>query len=309
MSWNYYVSNTDNLNITNTTNASSVTIPGKWLKPWAAVYLSFCFEGALGNLLIVCVILFNRKLRSGCGLLIANCLIAYTILCGFSFPIVGTSVYRKQAFNWQLDPKYCKGFQWIQMGCRFAAYWLDLYIAVNRVVALCFPHRYRAFSRTRTEMTVVAILWITALMYSGLGWFDLGMHFAWIPIGTCAGLPYGYLGTFVYMTGFYIPGVVTAGMYVFIYGKILSRKHQIDPERSSTEDNKQKQTRQKRIITTNMMCVSFVCTSACSMILPVMISFIKVTENDVHYPIVVIWLAVAQLLGYATNPVKSNYSL
>ncbi|XP_055332286.1 melanopsin-like [Paramacrobiotus metropolitanus] len=261
-------------------------------------------EGALGNLLIVYVIISQIRLRTGCGLLIANCLVAYTILCGFSFPIVGTSVYRKQFGQPVLGPQSCKPLQWIQLACRFAAYWFDLFIAINRVVAVCYPYRYRTFSRPCHVIVGIVGLWLTALAYSSLGWFDIGVNFIMLPLGTCAALPSGRMGQVVLYTGFYMPGASTTGLYVFLYAMIKRGKQQIQPE--SARNPRQRKialANQRRMITTNMMCVSFVWTAACSMILPVTISLIKVAEDEVKQPLAVIWLAAIQLLGYAVNPV------
>ncbi|XP_055331254.1 substance-P receptor-like [Paramacrobiotus metropolitanus] len=287
-----------------TTNRSFGSLPARWIQPWAATYLFLCFEGAVGNLLIVGLIFSNSKMRTGCGVLIGHCLIAYSVLCGFSFPIVATSVYRKQMFRWQMDPKDCRPYMWIQMGCRFAAYWFDLYIAINRVVALCFPHKYRQFSRARTEILVVSVLWVAAFLLSGFGFFNFGMVFIMLPLGTCATLPVGRVGSAVVLIGFYGPGALTAGAYLFVYAKIVRRKQQTEPERTTNDNKAKKQTTRKRMITTNMMCASFVWTAACSMILPVMINMINVAETDLRYPLIVIWLAAVQLVGYASNPVS-----
>ncbi|XP_055331160.1 melatonin receptor type 1B-like, partial [Paramacrobiotus metropolitanus] len=215
MSWNC---TTNSAAFHNTT--VNISIPAKLVKPWGAVYLFLCFKGAVGNLLIVCLTLANRKLRTGCGLLIAHCLLTYTILCGFSFPIVGTSVYRKLVYDWQMDPKHCKLFQWIQMGARFASHWFDLYIAINRIVALIFPHHYRRFSRKTVQGFVVAFIWIGAFGTSLLGWFDWALTFVMIPLGTCACIPKGHFGMILYTIVFYLPSVITAGLYISIYLKI-----------------------------------------------------------------------------------------
>ncbi|XP_055348559.1 uncharacterized protein LOC129595540 [Paramacrobiotus metropolitanus] len=206
-----------NVNGTEPFEPESPVVSALMVKIWTAVHLSLCFEGSLGNGLLMILILTNSKLRIGCGLLIVHCLAAYTILCAVSFPVVAVSIYLRQIYGWKIYPRDCNIIQWIQMTARYTATGMDLLIAANRLAARCYPYHYRDLSKKNLERWLVIAVWLFGGLLALLGWFRVGTANTVILLGACVQMPSSRIGVMVFVAGFYLPAAITGAAYIALY--------------------------------------------------------------------------------------------
>ncbi|XP_055342569.1 melatonin-related receptor-like [Paramacrobiotus metropolitanus] len=268
---------------------------------WASWYLTFCYGGAVSNSLVAGLILANVRLRAGCGLLIGHYLIAHAALCFLSYPAIGIMIYQKLMLHWDLEIRFCGILMWIHMTIRYAGNWIESYVAINRLVALCFPFQYRRFANQRLEQLMVIVLWVTAGCLACLGCFDLGVVYAKSPLGSCGILQKDGFGVLTFVVGYYGPLGVAAAAYSVIYLKLLLDRRRRKKIRQANQRNGFQKPNRKRVVKANMMFVAFLWNSVCYLVWPMTLTVSP--ELQRQRPLVALLLGSLQMVGYVTNPV------
>ncbi|XP_055344430.1 growth hormone secretagogue receptor type 1-like [Paramacrobiotus metropolitanus] len=285
-----------NFSVLNNSTPPSSLIPASIIVPWTATYLSLCYFGGVGNLVVAGLILCNRKLRSGCGLLIGHCVVANTLLCIVCYPQTVVSIYWKLINNWNISYSYCSTFMWIQQSCQYASNTMEAYIASNRVVALCFPYKYKAYSQEKLERVVIVAIWICSFVLGCLGLFDLGTFYFVLPIGACSIGQKDVGGLLTFIAGFYFPLACAGTGYALIYLRMLAIRRRATA--GEGKERVEKTIEKKRLSKANMMFVSFFWNLICYLVLPVTI---VLAPQVIQSPFILL-LGTVQLLGYVINP-------
>ncbi|XP_055355976.1 growth hormone secretagogue receptor type 1-like [Paramacrobiotus metropolitanus] len=266
---------------------------------WAITVFLQSYSGAVLNIVMACLILASRRLRTGCGLLIGHCLIAHTALCLICYPMGALSTYGKVVNHWTTNPLYCSITMWIQMSCRYSSNWIETYIAGNRMVALCLPFKYRAFSSGRRQNATLAVIWICSTCLASLGCFSMGVDYPALPMGKCGLLPKDAFGQLTMTAGYYLPLAAGTACYILVYRKMLAdylkRRRGLVPDRS--EEHKRRKLRKA-----NMVFVAFLFNLACYLMWPIVLAM---APNLAKGPVVPLVLGNVQVMGYAMNPVRA----
>ncbi|GAV09613.1 hypothetical protein RvY_19118 [Ramazzottius varieornatus] len=126
----------------NTTEAFSLHAQHRQgLTIWLGVMLTCGLSGGIINFFLAGMILSAPSLRSGSGLLIAHALITGGVMVFVSHPAfaIQTYVARYQSPTFRL----CQGLAWQYFVIVQAAHWSETLVALNRFVAVVFPHSYK----------------------------------------------------------------------------------------------------------------------------------------------------------------------
>ncbi|XP_055354765.1 nociceptin receptor-like [Paramacrobiotus metropolitanus] len=267
-----------------------------------SVYFTQCFGGGLLNILVVCLILGHRRLRTGCGLLIAHCLIAHTALCMLFFPLSTITVYGRLVAHWDYDASaYCNTFMFLQVATRHVSNWLEVYVAANRLVALCFPFKYRNFAKEKLENEIVAVIWFLGYALAFLGIYEIGTYYFSLPNGACGYLQKTSWGMLTFVAGNWLPLAIAAAGYAIIYIRMLAnnfkRRRTFALENASQQD---RSAEKSRLSKANMVFMAFFWNSVCYLVFPVMTAVAP--QIPFRIPVVPLAMGNVQILGYTTNP-------
>ena len=155
-------------NSTNTTTAHPVVS----LDSWFYAIDSLCTIGSVNNLFIFLIIVRKPELRKGPGILISHLVAINLTLCGIHVPISVHFPYHRNYSN------VCRIPQFLFVGTTYTTYWSEFFLAVNRLVAIQFPHKYRPWARFKTITLMIATAWIIGIGSVTPGLFDIGLTYA-----------------------------------------------------------------------------------------------------------------------------------
>lgn len=97
--------------------------------------------GSFTNILLAITILSSKKLRFGCGSLIAHLLFINASLCLVHMPILSVATYYFAPYR-ELDGEFCSYTIMFYYSALYAVDWSSLFIAVHQFVAILLPHAY-----------------------------------------------------------------------------------------------------------------------------------------------------------------------
>ncbi|GAV01358.1 hypothetical protein RvY_12082 [Ramazzottius varieornatus] len=174
----------------NNTTFSSNTELG-WVGVNAVLH---CFA-LLTNLTFVMVAVIDRTGLAGPRLLILNLAVCGLILSAGWYPATTFMAQR-----WQPDPPPSCSFFAGTIFFVTATNWSDVPLAINRIVAICFPLYYRSFNTRLVSCVMIILSWVVPLALVLLTFFRIGAAFVGAPYGTCvirALRPFGKIYSFV----------------------------------------------------------------------------------------------------------------
>ncbi|XP_055340724.1 protein trapped in endoderm-1-like [Paramacrobiotus metropolitanus] len=293
----------------NTTDIKAyITYPG-WLTFWFIVMIFLCILGAFSNSLLFMAIVTSRKLRKGSGTLIAHSILIEAFLCVIGVPLIMASTYMPQ-FGWP-SKTMCKWTMLLFYGPIFAGTWASVLIAINRFVAIFFPHVYSKLTTPPLLALVIALGWAVALassvpMFFEAGGISVGATKPWYACGARQEKP-GYLYNFLVTVGTTAPAVALGVIYVSIFTLVIIRalifRRKIDTtDKAAVARNQRAQAMtQKRLKMARMLFVSYIWFTVCYMPAPVTASVAPVLYGT--SPLVSLFLRMLLEIGYATSPV------
>ena len=94
------------------------------------IYLAFMMSGILTNVVIICVIATNRKLRVSNNLLLINLFVSDILLCIFCMPFTLVAIIRR---SWSFGAFMCKLVPLIQAVATFVSAATISFIAIDRM--------------------------------------------------------------------------------------------------------------------------------------------------------------------------------
>ena len=209
-----------NLTFSNATNATLFTdiYHTNYPTTWAIVNTVIHVCSLLTNLTFVFVVIADKTSLAGPRLLILNLALCGLVLSAGWFPATTLVSY----FSQQRAPTSCAFFA----GTIFfvtATNWADVPIAINRMVAICYPHHYRPFNSKKISLLMIVASWCVGLIPAILTTFRMGAMYAGRPYGHCLILPLGPYGRIFGLIPSVIPfcivGILSIMIFVMAYMK------------------------------------------------------------------------------------------
>ncbi|XP_055350329.1 rhodopsin-like [Paramacrobiotus metropolitanus] len=172
--------------------------------------------GTFLSLILTVTIAFRPRLHTGSGILIAHHQFLHVLQTGISNPLymftgwivwLGLSVSGMNCFVMHF---FCKLFTFTEM-------WASLMLAVNRFVALIFPHHYNAISSNKAITVLMLIPWLIGLALTVPGLYGIGTLFGnrqvdcgYITVTSHA------VATLVIVMGVYLPLAIQGLLYAVV---------------------------------------------------------------------------------------------
>ncbi|XP_055340555.1 trace amine-associated receptor 7a-like [Paramacrobiotus metropolitanus] len=266
------------------------------------IIISLC--GVLCNILVMYIILSQRKLRSGCGILIAHLLFINVTLCLVHMPILSISTYFYAPYV-RLGKTFCNYTILFYYSSLYTVDWAACLISVNRYVAIFLPHHYRKCAGRYGVISMIVTGWIIAfscnlVLFYGVG----GAYQSTKPWGAC-GITVSDAVTYPTVTVICVtlPVCLEGVVYLSIFAVVGLRKL-INRRRVSVADVNADVAHQhqfkKRFRVARMLFCSYVWYSICFLPAPIASSLYPVQYASL--PLLQLFLRVLLVLGYATIP-------
>lgn len=147
---------------------------------WYHAMICISTAGAISNFLIIITILSSKKLRSGCGMLIANLHILLFLQCAINMPILFAPIYQA-SFSGPPSGTFCRWSFFIYSIILNVVDWADMMIGLNRFIAICFPFSYPRWTTTRMIMAMVVFPWLPGSVIEMCFSFGIGGMFRSLP--------------------------------------------------------------------------------------------------------------------------------
>ncbi|GAV09476.1 hypothetical protein RvY_19015 [Ramazzottius varieornatus] len=278
------------------------------LKIWLAVMLVCGLTGGAINYFLAGTILSVRTLRSGSGYLIAHALIAAGTMLFLSYPAFAIQTYmaRHEAPTFRL----CQALAWQYFVVIQATHWSETLVAFNRFVAVILPHHYKKITTSRVILTFIAFCWALALLVQSMPVFGVGGSIdssnAW---KSClvkpSERPEGFLVSVTF--GAILPIALEGLLYGFMFCIFFVRRFlRMGEIQAAGVDQNLQSVRMaevarinKRFNVAKTLALGFVATSSCSLSTPLIAA---VFPGYSRYPLVLLFLRVILVVGYAVHP-------
>ena len=122
------------------------------------IFESICSFGAVSVLLLLIIIISNKTLLSGSGILVFHLQLIHLTLCGVLLPI--SVLWKYLSMFGQIIQVDCTAFSVLFMMVIKAENWCSLMLAINRLVAVSFPHYYKRFSSVKSISVMIVLCWL-----------------------------------------------------------------------------------------------------------------------------------------------------
>jgi hypothetical protein len=271
---------------------------------WFVVNLSTCIIGGLFNLLLIVVIFVEKLHKRGSGCLIVHLVLIEMLVCFVHLPLNTLMTFKAQfhTFPNSVCPYVHLTFLWTQ----HAGHWSAFFLAVNRLVASIFPHKYANNPRIIKIFSILMMIaaWVIGfvnnfLPYIGIGgWYELRPP--WYSCGLRSdGSPFCAI---VQALGVYVPEVGLLGLYFTILLKFnllgfASNQVGTEVQHATTERIR------RRYLLAKLMLVSSLWYCICYFPNTVIAST-SLVRFFIQNPVMQLWMRTVFLLGYAVNPVS-----
>ena len=268
---------------------------------WIATTLAISFLGSISNVIVLVVTWPKSVRKSGFNLQIFHFVAANLFMCLLGIPI---SVYlvmvKRHGYHIPLD--ICNYIYPPLVTVNAVVNWSDVGLALNRVVALCAPHKYRAWSSKRGNVAMIASYWIISLAAVLL--FPLhvgGSKLAFTPLGQCTlvlGPPLGVFGLVIIT---YYPFAMTGACVVVILWKSFMLMRERRRTVRQLEEDRKYRAVLRRLTLAKMLLLIFLWTALCAA--PGFIITSSFPRLFTANPVSVLWFRTCAVCQFAFTPV------
>ncbi|OQV12703.1 hypothetical protein BV898_13024 [Hypsibius exemplaris] len=290
----------------NTTNSTSVdlfaltlgTEKTRELLAAVVVTVTLSFLGALGNLLVMLITWPRSSVKSGLDLLIFHFVGANFFMLLVNIP-VGVLMIAAKQWGYKAPIHTCAVVQTIFGTGWSAINWMDAALAINRFIALFFPHTYRIWTSKAITWGTVIFTWLISLATNIPLAFNIGGRMVLLPLGYCAALTSkDNVDTALTTLKFYLPYALTGvAAVILLFKTYFGMKSR---NRITQRDGRSFVAVVRRFRMARMVLLVFLWTGVC--VLPgniVSVSFAYVfTQN----PVSGLWLRTCLVLQYGFTP-------
>ncbi|OQV25537.1 hypothetical protein BV898_00476 [Hypsibius exemplaris] len=296
----------------NRSNLTAIPIQDPAILAWSYLTGALCMIGIVTNLTVLSVVCASPQLRKGAGIFIEHLLFCHLALCLIAFPMIISRVYETTITATTNIPSCssCRYQHILHVLLNNLVNWSDGMLAVNRLVAIYYPSKFRTFNRRPVHYVCIVLCWLCTLAYSFPPLFGHLAQYKMSPLGTC-----GFTnGTRTFVVIMYLDTfspivlAVWAGWVIIRRGRTrnqvatMRRCIQRDlplygrPSLPSINTNSFNE-RQKR--TSKMLVTSFAFTLACQ--LPQYVTML--TNHSSRHPRMAVWFWCLAVVQFAATPI------
>ncbi|OWA53956.1 hypothetical protein BV898_18380 [Hypsibius exemplaris] len=297
------------MNFSNFTNTTAVApfpnlLPAKQaeLTAWIAITLAICFFGTLNNIVLLRVTWPLKRQKYGISLQLFHFVTVNLTMCLVTIPATVFLVHAKRN-GWPIQSNACAFIHTLYSINLFLVNWADGGLAVNRFVALYFPHSYKSWSTTRVNAAVIGGSWAICIGSALPTTFSAGgQGMAMSALGQCTVLPTGALGAFLLISGVYFMSAISGVGSLLILWKCLRFRITTAPVVPDTHADAgvRERTAHRRLNMAKMLLFTFIWTFVCAV--P---GFVVVTRFPLFLrvnPVSGLWIRTCIACQYAFTP-------
>lgn len=305
-----------NLNDINFTRHNSSIHPRLVTDPaditlWFIIFVGFCFVGALQNFSMVVVVWTNPTLRQGCGALLIHLSLTQALLFAIHYPIYAVLTLVKHLVKWDIPQHWCPYVVMPQTLFSFVTNWTDVCLALNRLMAICFPHGYQSCYRNHKKFSTIMILaavWMFNICLALPPCFGIGGIYLTSKIGSCQWFPNDWLiSTTRSALGVQFPLTLAGCFYAVV---LLKAAFSRVKNRAAIHDHQQTRDMhimKKRMAMVLILFISFLVYVSCY--LPASIVGAYFQPLLITTPVLYLWLRTVFLGGAAIAPVRPSSTI
>ncbi|XP_055335741.1 neuromedin-U receptor 2-like [Paramacrobiotus metropolitanus] len=254
------------------------------------------FDCAALIVLLLMVMSRLHKLKTGSGLLVTHALLTDLSFCLVLNPVINIPIYLTQM---RIPMTYhCILPDFLLPFHIYLGNWTAVALAVNRVIAIVFPHLYPHVSSQRFSVGVLLVVWSIAMSCTVPIFAVPGMLHGQLPSGACGLLRLqGVTFTVVGAIGSYLPIILLGIIYIglFIYARVTKTHYR----RNSAD--RQRTIWQKRLAIAKALFLCFAWYTVCTLPPSVLAIFYGFWWNkEVR---LLLFTRGAQIIGYSASPV------
>ncbi|XP_055350320.1 alpha-1A adrenergic receptor-like [Paramacrobiotus metropolitanus] len=142
-----------------------------------SVYGCAAVTGAVLSTTLFLTIILRPQLRTGSGILLAHHQLLHMLQTGIVSPfyiVTGWGVF----LGASIDGINCTAMFFVCQIVICSEIWSSLFLAVNRLIALIFPHYYSRISSTAAIAGFIITAWVISVAVNLPGVFGIGSYFA-----------------------------------------------------------------------------------------------------------------------------------
>ncbi|OWA53942.1 hypothetical protein BV898_18366 [Hypsibius exemplaris] len=275
------------------------------LTAWIATTLTISFVGALNNILTLRVTRSAKLGKAGVNLLIFHFVAINLLMCLVTLPIAIFIMLAKRD-GWFLPMTTCGYFNALFTTNLSVINWSDAGLALNRLVALYLPHRYKAWSSTAANRAIIMGSWLTSLGIALPFTFSAGGQGTILSVlGLCNITATGPLGAFLSSMITYVSYAISGTGSLLILWKCFGfsrlRTRDVVPDRSGNAAAKYRTT-QRRLNMAKMLLLTFLWNGICAFpayVINRIFPYLYGTN-----PVSVMWVRTLTVCQYAFTPVS-----
>lgn len=294
------------MNSSNTSHAPNpvlelVLIDPSVVKLAFGVITGFAILGGMASLFLMGIIIQDRTLFTGGGFLIAHLQLVNAVVCLVHYPVSTIVLLGRHVLRWELSPGICNYLEFPHL-VPISAYTLaDAFLAINRFVAILFPHKYRSSVSGFVLGGTVIATWMIAFAIVIPGVFKIGVHFTFVIDGTCDSQIRSPLGFILISIGTWIPQIVAFLGYFALWvsiGKAWRNNRARQAANDGPQAIRSHQPSTRRVRITKTLTAIFLLNFVCFYISP----FVNHYGNvGVMFKI---WQRMIHLLAHVVSPVR-----
>ncbi|OQV17616.1 hypothetical protein BV898_08241 [Hypsibius exemplaris] len=166
------------------------------LTAWMTVTLCVSFTGACFNVLALYAAVPKKGVKLGLAILLYHFLSINLFMCLIAVPSSVFITIAKQ-HGQRIPPDTCLYFLALYSTVANVVKWSDAGLALNRCIALYYPHSYKAWTTRTATLGVILCAWIPSAVSQVPLSFGVGGTVKLQSMGQCASVPSGRLGVFL----------------------------------------------------------------------------------------------------------------
>ena len=301
--FNFSISESINLSVSsssNTSNSSTADHPS--LIGWSTTYFSLCVIAACTNSALLIAVIRDRNSTLATRILIGNLAIAALLLSVIFFPGAAITILVRTYVSTQ-SPNFCAIFSAILFTVQASICWAEVCIAVNRLVAICFPYHYNLhWKGQKSSILLIAGAWTISVIIGALVGTGTGAKIVSVADGNCGMRAMNNFGQFVIFSVNIIPYGIASLCSVVIFATVWcrARSAKVGPRNDQRERNIK-----RRLVVARAITASIIWCLICT--IPLMIITTKFPYLIARDPALARWLKLLYVSEYAVNPVSFSF--
>ncbi|OQV14497.1 hypothetical protein BV898_11339 [Hypsibius exemplaris] len=265
------------------------------LLAWSVLTSFITLTGVFSCLVLLIATRPKRGSTRGINMLIFHFMAVHLIMCGLCLPGNVITV-QMRAQNVTFPPHLCRCVQAIHVTCVSVINWSDAGLALNRFVALFYPHCYKAWTTKWANAGLVILSWLLSLL--GLFFIIPGTagQLTSNAMGLCVYIPAGSLGkavTFLQYAAYGITGVLAFA----ILWKTCQRRKMVG---QTVINHQNRRITLRRLKMANLLLLTYLWSAVCT--LPWVAIVYVGLQRFGGDPVLSLWQRTCLAAQYAVTP-------